>query len=90
MLQSAGKALDTTREHANEALDRAESKVRELRGSVDPVVVLQHSLSFLKACVDARTYPDYFIYPGHEHNVIGKDRPHLSEKITRYFMDYLK
>ena len=38
MLQSAGKALDTTREHANEALDRAESKVRELRGSVDPVV----------------------------------------------------
>ena len=38
MLQSAGKALDTTREHANEALDRAESKVRELRGSVDPMV----------------------------------------------------
>ena len=61
-----------------------------IHGSVDPVVVLQHSLSFLKACVDARTYPDYFIYPGHEHNVIGKDRPHLSEKITRYFMDYLK
>ena len=38
MLQSAGKALDTTRAHANEALDRAESKVRALRGSVDPVV----------------------------------------------------
>ena len=38
MLQSAGKALDSTREHANEALDRAESKVRELRGSVDPMV----------------------------------------------------
>ena len=38
MLQSAGKALDTTREHANDALDRAESKVRELRGSVDPMV----------------------------------------------------
>lgn len=38
MLQSAGKALDSTREHANDALDRAESKVRELRGSVDPMV----------------------------------------------------
>lgn len=61
-----------------------------IHGSIDPVVVWQHSLSFLKACVDARTYPDYFVYPGHEHNVIGKDRPHLSEKITRYFLDYLK
>lgn len=38
MLESAGKALDSTREHANFALDRAESKVRELRGSVDPMV----------------------------------------------------
>lgn len=38
MMNSAGKALETTREHANLALDRAESKVRELRGSVDPVV----------------------------------------------------
>lgn len=38
MLQSAGKALDNTREHANDALDKAESKVRELRGSVDPMV----------------------------------------------------
>lgn len=38
LLQTAGKAVDSTREHANEALDRAESKVRELRGQVDPVV----------------------------------------------------
>lgn len=38
MLQTAGKAVDSTREHANNALDRAESKVRELRGQVDPVV----------------------------------------------------
>ena len=38
MMSSAGKALEATREHANNALDRAESKVRELRGSVDPMV----------------------------------------------------
>ena len=38
MMSSAGKALETTREHANNALDKAESKVRELRGSVDPMV----------------------------------------------------
>lgn len=61
-----------------------------IHGDIDPVVVLQHSLSFLNACVNARTYPDYYIYPGHEHNVIGKDRVHLHEKITRYFDDYLK
>lgn len=61
-----------------------------IHGDIDPVVVWQHSLGFLKACVDADTYPDYFVYPRHEHNVIGKDRPHLHEKITRYFDDYLK
>lgn len=38
MMNSAGKALESTREHANDALDRAENKVRELRGSVDPMV----------------------------------------------------
>lgn len=61
-----------------------------IHGDIDPVVVWQHSLGFLKACVEADTYPDYFVYPRHEHNVIGKDRPHLHEKITRYFDDYLK
>ena len=60
-----------------------------IHGDIDPVVVWQHSLGFLKACVDANTYPDYFVYPRHLHNVIGKDRPHLYEKITRYFDDYL-
>lgn len=60
-----------------------------IHGDIDPVVVWQHSLGFLKACVDANTYPDYFVYPRHEHNVTGKDRAHLHEKITRYFDDYL-
>jgi hypothetical protein len=60
-----------------------------IHGDIDPVVVWQHSLGFLKACVDADTYPDYFVYPRHVHNVTGKDRPHLFEKITRYFDDNL-
>jgi ElaB/YqjD/DUF883 family membrane-anchored ribosome-binding protein len=38
MMNTAGKAIESTRDHANQALDRAESKVRELRGSVDPMV----------------------------------------------------
>lgn len=55
----------------------------------DNTCVPQHTLSFMKACIDARTYPDLFIYPCHEHNVMGRDRIHLHEKITRYFEDYL-
>ncbi len=55
----------------------------------DDTCVPQHSITFLKACINAGTYPDFFTYPGHKHNVIGKDRVHLYEKITRYFVDYL-
>lgn len=55
----------------------------------DDTCVPQHALSFMKACIDARTYPDLFIYPMHKHNVLGRDRVHLHEKITRYFEDYL-
>ena len=38
MMSSAGRVLDATRNHANNALDNAESKLRELRGNVDPTV----------------------------------------------------
>lgn len=38
VMSSAGRALETTRDHANNAIDRAESKLRELRGNVDPAV----------------------------------------------------
>ena len=61
-----------------------------IHGDEDPTVVMQHSLSFLKACIDAKTYPDFFVYPGHGHNMMGVDRVHLHEKITRYFEDYLR
>lgn len=38
LLQNAGKALSATREQANMAFDKADSKVRELRGEIDPLV----------------------------------------------------
>ena len=59
-------------------------------GANDPVCVPQHSISFLRACIDAGTQPDYFIYPGDGHNMSGRDRVHLYTRITRYFEDYLK
>ncbi|KGN76300.1 peptidase S9 [Porphyromonas macacae] len=69
--------------------DKLKGRLLQIHGDIDPVVVWQHSMLFQKACVDHRTYPDYFIYPGHEHNVRGRDRVHLHEKINRYFRDYL-
>lgn len=36
--KTANSAVDSTRDYANQALDKAEGRVRELRGSVDPVV----------------------------------------------------
>lgn len=59
-------------------------------GYNDPVCVPQHTLSFIRACIDAGTQCDYFLYPGGEHNMYGKDAVHLHERITRYFEDYLK
>ncbi len=59
-------------------------------GYNDPVCVPQHALSFLRACEDAGTQPDFFVYPGQGHNMMGKDMVHLHERITRYFDDYLK
>ncbi|MCU4157367.1 S9 family peptidase [Carboxylicivirga sp. A043] len=60
-----------------------------IHGAIDPVVVWQHSLTFARECVKNRVQIDYFAYPRHEHNVRGKDRIHLMEKVTRYFDDFL-
>lgn len=59
-------------------------------GGNDPVCVPQHTLSFMRACIDADTYPDLFTYPGDGHNMMGTDRVHLHNVITRYFEDHLK
>lgn len=59
-------------------------------GGMDPTCVPQHSISFLRACIDAGTHPDIFIYPEDGHNMMGRDRVHLHEHITRYFLDHLK
>lgn len=71
--------------------------VKDLQGKLlvihdyqDETVVPQNSLTFLKKCVDEGKQVDFFIYPGHEHNVRGKDRVHLNQKMVNYFQDYLK
>lgn len=60
-----------------------------IHGTVDDVVVMQHNMSFLKKCVDEGVQVDFFVYPGHPHNVRGKDRVHLMKKVLGYIMDRL-
>ncbi len=55
-----------------------------IHDNLDGTVVPQHALRFLKSCVDQGVFPDYFNYPGHEHNVRGKDRVHLYTQILDY------
>jgi dipeptidyl-peptidase-4 len=89
--------MDTPEEN-KEGFDKANllNYVKNLRGKLlmihgtsDPVVVWQHSLMFVKKCVDEGKQLDYFVYPGHPHNVLGKDRVHLMTKISEYFKSNL-
>jgi len=64
-------------------------KMLLIHGTADDVVVWQHSMMYLKAAVDNGVQVDYFTYPGHQHNVLGKDRVHLMNKITDYFLQNL-
>jgi len=71
-------------------VDNLEGKLLMIHGCDDDVVLWQHSLEYCKAAVDAgNTNLDYFVYPGHKHNVQGKDRVHLMQKISNYIMDNL-
>ena len=64
--------------------DQLKNDLLVIHGTVDDVVLWQHSQAFVKACVDNEVQLDYFLYPGHPHNVRGKDRYHLMEKVLRY------
>ena len=58
-----------------------------IHGTQDDVVVWQHSLAFVQECVSAGVQLDYFPYPGHAHNVRGKDRVHLMRKVIDYIVE---
>lgn len=70
-------------------VDKLKGKLLMIHGAQDPVVVWQHSIMYQKKAVDKGIQLDYYLYPGHEHNVLGKDRAHLMEKITNYFIENL-
>ena len=69
--------------------DKLEGKLLMIHCTTDPVVMWQHSLVFVENCIHNGKQLDYFVYPGHDHNVAGPDRAHLITKITQYFKDNL-
>ena len=85
--------MDTPQENPNgydtarltNYVPKLQGKLLLIHGTVDDVVVWQHSLDYLKTAVDNGVQLDYFVYPGHPHNVLGKDRAHLYNKVTQYF-----
>jgi len=70
-------------------IDQLKGKLLIIHGTMDPTVVWQQSLLLLKEAIKKQKQVDYFVFPGHEHNVRGIDRAYLYEKITDYFKDNL-
>lgn len=66
-----------------------DGKMLLIHGTNDDVVVWQNSLSLIDACINNGKQVDYFVYPGAGHNMVGRARVHLFEKIAGYFDDYL-
>ncbi len=56
-----------------------------IHGYQDETCVPQHSISFMKSCINAKVYPEFFLYPGHQHGVRGTDNMHLNTMMTEYF-----
>ncbi len=61
-----------------------------IHGGIDDVVVPQHSFALIRAFVENEKQVDFFTYPTHPHNVRGKDRVHLMDKVLRYVEDKLE
>lgn len=69
--------------------DQLDGKLMIIHGTSDPTVVWQQSLVFLQEAITKQKQVDYFVFPGHGHNMRGIDRAYLYEKIANYFKDNL-
>ncbi|MEK0421928.1 MAG: hypothetical protein RLZZ161_1779 [Bacteroidota bacterium] len=71
-------------------VDQLKGKLMLIHGMDDDVVVPQHSYMYLQEAVkQMNTHVDFYLYPGHKHNVVGPDRAHLYKKITNYILENL-
>lgn len=67
-----------------------EGRLLVIQGAEDNTVVPQHSTEFIERCINNYKQVDYFVYPHHEHNVLGRERLHLYQKMFQYYEDFLK
>ena len=67
-----------------------EGRLLVIHGAEDNTVVWQHSLEFIERCINNYKQVDYFVYPHHEHNVLGRERLHLYQKMFDYYETHLK
>lgn len=67
-----------------------EGRLLVIHGAEDNTVVWQHSLEFIERCINNFKQVDYFVYPHHEHNVLGRERLHLYQKMFQYYEVFLK
>ena len=90
--------MDTPQENpegyeANSLLNKAqnlEGRLLVIQGAEDNTVVPQHSTEFIERCINNFKQVDYFMYPHHEHNVLGRERLHLYKKMFDYYETFLK
>lgn len=66
-------------------IDQLQGPLLIIHGALDDVVVWQQSMKYIDSCIKKGKQVDYFVYPGHKHNVLGKDRVHLIRKVIDYF-----
>ncbi len=90
--------MDTPQENpegyeATSLLNKAKNlqgRLLVIQGAEDNTVVPQHSTEFIERCINNYRQVDYFVYPHHEHNVLGRERLHLYQKMFQYYEDFLK
>ena len=70
-------------------IDNLQGKLLIFQGYQDNTVVPQHSIEFIRNSVKKGKLVEYFLYPDHEHNVRGKDRINLYQRIYQYYKENL-
>ncbi|MBN2893726.1 MAG: DPP IV N-terminal domain-containing protein [Bacteroidales bacterium] len=70
-------------------IEKLKGKLLVIHGGVDPVVVPQNSMDLLLKSQQLGVQIDFYTYPNSEHNVRGRERIHLMQKVTDYFDTYL-
>lgn len=76
------------RSRVHNYVQNLDGKLLEIIGSVDPVVVPQHTMTLLDAFIKNKKQVDFLSYPMHPHNVRGIDRAHLMKKVLDYVIEY--